>query len=135
MFADLSVEKLFVLALIALFVLGPERLPAAVTWSSRAVRHVRRFADETQRSLQRELGPEVDHLREPLRELREPLRQLRDLRRPDRALGRYLSTPADPVPAGSAAAVASARPDSSRHEDRETAPGSQSQPPWDPDAT
>ena len=37
MFADLGIEKLLVLALIGLFVLGPERLPAALSWLSRTV--------------------------------------------------------------------------------------------------
>jgi len=55
-FADLSSEKLLVLALIGLFVIGPERLPAAVTWLSRTTRRVRDFADDAGRSLQRELG-------------------------------------------------------------------------------
>lgn len=32
MLEDLSIEKLVVLAIIALFVLGPERLPGAVAW-------------------------------------------------------------------------------------------------------
>lgn len=97
MFADLSIEKLLVLALIGLFVLGPERLPAAVSWLADTLRWLRGLADDASRSLQRELGPEVDGLRAPLRELQEPLRQLQDLRRPARSLGRYLSTPASPA--------------------------------------
>ena len=97
MFADLSIEKLLVLALVGLFVLGPERLPAAVTWLARTTRRVRAFADDASRNLQRELGSEVDQLRAPLQELREPLRQLHDLRRPASSLGRYLSSPASPV--------------------------------------
>lgn len=36
---DLSVEKLFILAIVALFVLGPERLPiAAAGWRERCGR-------------------------------------------------------------------------------------------------
>lgn len=97
MLADLSIEKLLVLALVGLFVIGPERLPAAVTWLARTTRRVRAFADDAGHSLQRELGPEVDQLRAPLRELREPLQQLHDLRRPASSLGRYLSSPASPV--------------------------------------
>ena len=97
MFADLSVEKLLVLALLGLFILGPERLPAALTWTARTMRRVRSFADDAQRSLQRELGPEVAQLHQPLSDLREPLQQLRGLTRPGEMLGRsLLSTPSQP---------------------------------------
>ncbi len=123
MLADLSIEKLLVLALIGLFVLGPERLPAAVSWTGNAMRKARRLVDDTQRSLQRDLGPEFDPLREPLRELREPLQQLRDLDRPTRALGRYLTTPAEP-----AHIERPAQPPS-------VVPGPAGPPPLDPDAT
>ncbi len=35
---DLSIGKLLILAVAALFVLGPERLPAAATWLARDAR-------------------------------------------------------------------------------------------------
>lgn len=123
MLADLSIEKLLVLALIGLFVLGPERLPAAVSWTANAVRKARRVVDDTQRSLQRDLGPEFDQLREPLRELREPLQQLRDLDRPTRALGRSLTTPAQLAYGERSAWPPTAVPDRA------------GPPPLDPDAT
>lgn len=146
MFADLSIEKLLVLALIALFVLGPERLPAAVSWTARVVRRLRSFADDTQRSLQRELGPDFEELRQPLRELREPLQQLRGLRWPGPALERYLSTPADPAPTGRATEraanpvgpVQSPAPSGLagiEAPDPAPATSNASPAPWDPDAT
>ena len=123
MFADLSIEKLLVLALIELFVIGPERLPAAVTWLSRTTRRIRDFADDAGRSLQRELGPEVDQLRQPLRELREPLQQLHDLRRPGSSLGRYLTTPASPVLAEPTARPPTPTPSPTGHGQESPAPG------------
>jgi sec-independent protein translocase protein TatB len=139
-FADLSVEKLLVLALIGLFVLGPERLPAAVTWLSRTTRRVRDFADDAGRSLQRELGPEVDQLRAPLRELREPLQHLHNLRRPGGSLGRYLTTPASSVFAEPGARSPMAGPDPTDLGEESQAPGSHRTrvddlAPIDPDAT
>ena len=133
MLADLSVEKLFVLALVGLFVLGPERLPAAVSWLVGAVRRVRRVVDDTQRSLQRDLGPEFDQLRAPLRELREPLEQFRDLSRPGRALGRYLTTPAEPALPDPPAARPAAAADPAAAGLGERIPAGSA--PFDPDAT
>jgi Tat protein translocase TatB subunit len=108
LFADLGIEKLLVLALIGLFVLGPERLPAALSWLSRTVGRLRSFADDAQRSLHRELGPDLDQLREPLHELRQPLQQLRGLTRPGGPAGlSLLTTPAQPSftePPGSSSA-------------------------------
>jgi sec-independent protein translocase protein TatB len=41
---DPGSEEIVVLLLVALFVLGPERLPAAVTWLGRKIRKVKEFA-------------------------------------------------------------------------------------------
>ena len=133
MLADLSIEKLLVLALIGLFVLGPERLPAAVSWVSDMMRRARRLVEDTQRSLQRDLGPEFDQLREPLRELREPLQQLRNLDRPSHVLGRYLTTPAQPASAEAPSSSPAARPGQLGIEHSERTPAGP--PPIDPDAT
>ena len=128
MLADLSIEKLLVLGLVGLFVLGPERLPAAVSWASDMMRRARRLVDDTQRSLQRDLGPEFDQLRE----LREPLQQLRALNSPTLALSRYLTTPAQPAPteAPPSSFAVSPGPRGVEHAEATTEP-----PPIDPDAT
>lgn len=130
MLADLSIEKLLVLALIGLFVLGPERLPAAVAWLAGTLHRLRRVVAETQHSLQRDLGTDFAQLREPLQELREPLRGLRDLRRPAGSLARYLSTPASPVPAGGTGLVAGSPTTSGAPR-----PAADLPPPIDPDTT
>ncbi len=121
------------LALIGLFVLGPERLPAAVSWMSDTMRRIRRVVDDTQRSLPRDLGPEFDQLREPLRELGEPLQQLRTLNRPSQVLGRYLTTPAQPASADAPPSSPAARPVPLGVEYRGRS--SAGPPPIDPDAT
>jgi len=117
----LSFEKLFVLALIALFVLGPERLPAAATWLGQNVRKVKVFAANANRQLRDEVGPEFEHLREPLEQLRGPLQELRSLRDPRAAVLRHLL---DEPSSGTPAPVAPARTSAPR-----------SAPPFDPDAT
>lgn len=79
---DLSIEKLFVLLMAALFVLGPERLPAAAAWLGATIRKIKSFAGDTEQRLRDELGPEYDELKELLAQLRAPLQELRSLSRP-----------------------------------------------------
>ena len=62
---DLGFEKLFVLMIVALFVLGPERLPAAAAWLGNAVRHVKSFAANVNQQVRAELGPPQGAARTP----------------------------------------------------------------------
>jgi sec-independent protein translocase protein TatB len=93
----LSIEKIVVLVVVALFVLGPERLPAAAAWLGKAIRQVKGFAAAANEQIHAELGPELDQLRQPLAELRAPLQELRALRDPRAAIMRHLL--AEPVAA------------------------------------
>ncbi|MFE3496741.1 sec-independent translocase [Streptomyces sp. NPDC059169] len=58
MLTDLSPLKLLVLAVVAVLVLGPERLPAFVRSATAVLRKVRSFADDAEREIRSELGPE-----------------------------------------------------------------------------
>jgi sec-independent protein translocase protein TatB len=62
--------EILVLIVAGLFILGPERLPAAAAWAGKAVRQVREYATGAREQLRGELGPEFDELRKPLEELR-----------------------------------------------------------------
>jgi sec-independent protein translocase protein TatB len=55
---DLSVFKIAVLALIALVVFGPEQLPKMAAQAGRALRDVRKMAENARADLQEHLGPE-----------------------------------------------------------------------------
>jgi sec-independent protein translocase protein TatB len=55
---DLSLEKLLVLALIALFVFGPRELPKIAQQAGRALRDLRRIAEGAKADLRDGLGPE-----------------------------------------------------------------------------
>jgi sec-independent protein translocase protein TatB len=55
---DLSFFKLAVLAVIALVVFGPDQLPKLAAQAGRALRDVRRMADNARADLQEHLGPE-----------------------------------------------------------------------------
>ncbi|MCW2718229.1 MAG: sec-independent protein translocase protein TatB [Pseudonocardiales bacterium] len=95
---DLSIEKIMVLVVVALFVLGPERLPAAAEWLGRTIRQVKAFAAGASDQLQREIGPEFDQFRKPLADLRAPLQELRGLRDPRAAVMRHLLDAPEPAP-------------------------------------
>lgn len=87
---DLSIEKLFILAVVALFVLGPERLPAAAAWLARALRQIKTYANDANQQLRSELGPEFDEIRSPLHDLRSDLAGFRTWRDPRAAVIHHL---------------------------------------------
>jgi sec-independent protein translocase protein TatB len=70
---DLSIEKLLILAAVALFVLGPEKLPTAATWLARTLRQIKNYANDANQKIRSEIGPEFDEIRAPLNELRSDL--------------------------------------------------------------
>jgi len=139
-FDNVGWPELLVLALVGLFVLGPERLPAAAAWVANTVRTIRDYATGARDQLRQELGPEFDELRKPL----EDLRSVRDLD-PRRAVRQNLFSepPADGTWSGSAtpgtAAPATPAPPTNgtaappRAADRSLGPGEAA--PVDPDAT
>lgn len=69
MFGSLSWEHMLVLVVVGLVVLGPERLPGAIRWTSNALRQARDYLSGVSNQLREDLGPEFDDLRVPLSEL------------------------------------------------------------------
>lgn len=69
MFGSLSWEHILVLVVVGLVVLGPERLPGAIRWTSTALRQARDYLSGVTTQLREDLGPELDDLRVPLSEL------------------------------------------------------------------
>lgn len=63
------------IGLVAVVVLGPERLPRAAADVGRVLRHLRGIAQDAKAELRAELGPEVDELRslDPRQLIREHL--------------------------------------------------------------
>ncbi|WP_285137560.1 twin-arginine translocase TatA/TatE family subunit [Microbacterium sp. lyk4-40-TSB-66] len=55
----LTIEKLMLIGLIAVMIIGPERLPAAAESLRRTIQQVRRLARTAQERVREELGPEV----------------------------------------------------------------------------
>ena len=58
-----------VLVVVGLVVLGPERLPGAIRWTSTALRQARDYLSGVTSQLREDIGPEFDDLRAPLSEL------------------------------------------------------------------
>lgn len=114
---DLSIEKLLILAVVALFVLGPERLPTAAIWLARTLRQLKTFATDANQKLRNELGPEFDEIRAPLNDLRSDLAGLRTWRDPGAAVMHHLTD--EPI---------------TLHHPPPPLPASK-RPPFDPDAT
>ena len=69
MFANLSWEHLLVLVVVGLVILGPERLPGAIRWTSDALRQAREYLSGMTNQLREDIGPEFDDLRGPISEL------------------------------------------------------------------
>ena len=69
MFANVGWGEMLVLVVAGLVILGPERLPGAIRWTSGAVRQARDYLTGATSQLRQDLGPEFEDLREPLSEL------------------------------------------------------------------
>jgi sec-independent protein translocase protein TatB len=68
-FGNLSWEHIFVLVVVGLVILGPERLPGAIRWTSTAMKQARDYLSGVTNQLREDIGPEFDDLRAPLSEL------------------------------------------------------------------
>ena len=69
MFANIGWGEMLLLVVVGLVVLGPERLPGAIRWTSGALRQARDYLSGATRELREELGPEFEDLRAPISEL------------------------------------------------------------------
>ena len=69
MFANVGWGEMLLLVVIGLVVLGPERLPGAIRWTSGVIRQARDYLSGATSQLREELGPEFDDLRQPISEL------------------------------------------------------------------
>ncbi|HET8992967.1 MULTISPECIES: Sec-independent protein translocase protein TatB [unclassified Rhodococcus (in: high G+C Gram-positive bacteria)] len=136
MFGNIGWGEFMVLLIAALVVLGPERLPGAVSWVTKSLRQVREYASGARQQLKDELGPEFDDLQKPLSDLN----QLRGMT-PKAVITKHLLDGDDSIltgnfdsptangPGGGPRSSAPSRPDMSKP----LAPGEI--PPIDPDAT
>ncbi|GAC48548.1 Sec-independent protein translocase protein TatB [Gordonia aichiensis] len=71
MFSSIGWGEILVLLVAALVILGPERLPGAVSWTMQSLRKAREYATGATDQLKNDFGPEFDELRKPLSQLNE----------------------------------------------------------------
>ena len=69
MFANIGWGEMLVLVVVGLVVLGPERLPGAIRWTTGALRQARDYLSGMSNQLREDIGPEFDDLRGQLGEL------------------------------------------------------------------
>lgn len=95
----LSGEKLLILGLIAIFVLGPERLPHYAQQLARLVKSLRKMAEGAKGQLQAEIGEDVNWKQldprqyDPRRIIREALSETEPVINPVSALNRPVVKP------------------------------------------
>jgi len=98
---DLSVEKLAILAVVALFILGPERLPTTAAALARTIRQIKNYTTQANHQLRRELGPEFDEIHAQRNDLRSDLASIRTWQDPRAILiPQPPDTPPIPNPTG-----------------------------------
>ncbi|GAB7190312.1 twin-arginine translocase TatA/TatE family subunit [Kineococcus sp. NUM-3379] len=127
--------ELVVLLLVALVILGPERLPHYAEQLGRLVRQARRFAKGAQEQMREELGPEFDDIDwrkldprqyDPRRIVRDALTDVWDDDEDEPARRPATGSSAAPAPSGSGISL---NKNTSRRDTGEQAT------PWDEDAT
>src|SRR5271170_3701416 len=69
MFGNIGWGEMLVLVVVGLVVLGPERLPGAIRWTTSALRQARDYLSGVTTQLREDMGPEFDDLRGHLSEL------------------------------------------------------------------
>ena len=62
MFFDIGPLELVALAVIAMLVLGPDKLPRSAADAARVLRQVRRLANDAKAEMSSELGPELQDI-------------------------------------------------------------------------
>ncbi|PYE12588.1 sec-independent protein translocase protein TatB [Williamsia limnetica] len=71
MFSSVGWGEIAVLMIAGLVILGPERLPSAISWTMKSIRQVRDYATGATSALKDDLGADFEDLRKPLAELNE----------------------------------------------------------------
>lgn len=71
MFSSVGWGEIFILVVAGLVILGPERLPGAISWTMQSIRKARDYATGATDQLKNDLGTDFDDLRKPLSDLNE----------------------------------------------------------------
>lgn len=74
-FSNVGITEVIIILLLALLVVGPERLPEMGRKLGKLLRDVRRMYE----NLSRDLGPEIASIQQPIQELRESVESIRSI--------------------------------------------------------
>lgn len=69
MFGNIGWGELVILLVAALVILGPDRLPGAISWVTKSIRQVKDYANGASQQLKDELGTDFEEFRKPLSDL------------------------------------------------------------------
>lgn len=69
MFGNIGWGELVILLIAALVILGPDRLPGAISWVGQSIRQIKDYANGASQQLKDELGTDFEDLRKPLSDL------------------------------------------------------------------
>lgn len=69
MFGNIGWGELVILLIAALVILGPDRLPGAISWVGQSIRQIKEYANGASQQLKDELGTDFEDLRKPLSDL------------------------------------------------------------------
>jgi sec-independent protein translocase protein TatB len=127
-FDSIGWSEILIIVVAGLFILGPERLPAAAAWLGRNVRKVREYATGAREQLRSEMGDDFEELRKPLQDLQ----QLRNFD-PRRAVTKHLFEDVDSGNGHTKANGHTPPPAAPAREETTPQPGEKA--PFDPDAT
>ncbi|MGK9146580.1 Sec-independent protein translocase TatB [Plantibacter flavus] len=143
----LTFDKLLIIGVIAVFLLGPERLPYYASQLARLVRTLRDLASGAKDRMREEMGPEFDEVDWKKLDPRQydPRRIIREALLDDEppAAATKTVTPTAPLAAGSpiaaiaaaGAAAAGTTPSAADERHRKLAAGETAPPPYDLEAT
>ena len=129
----LTIDKLLIILVIALFLIGPDRLPGYAAQLARLVKTLRGFANGARERMREEMGPEFDEVDWSKLDPRQydPRRIIRDA-----LLDETVGKPVSPNgPGAAAAAAAASRPRESAYEQRMRRQGRARPAPFDSEAT
>lgn len=100
----LTFDKLLLIAVIAVFLLGPERLPALASQLARAVKSLKAFAGQAKSRMRDEMGPDFDDIDWKKLDPRQydPRRIIRDALEDDAPVVARPARPVGPSPSSSA---------------------------------
>ncbi|HWK77182.1 Sec-independent protein translocase TatB [Microbacterium sp.] len=126
----LTIEKLFLIGVIAALIIGPERLPKAAETFAGVVRKAGEYLRDTRTRMRDEIGPEIDEVDWRKLDPRQydPRRIIRDALLEDAPSTTATATAV--APAAVPAAVAERQPSRTRPDFTKASP-----PPFDPEAT